>query len=170
MGLSKEQKDAKRQVLTKFSIKISLASFENASCVPHCSGHSCWKGAQWYPHSMGIRDTGKIVIFLKTGGRTGLRERKCMKLCRLGRKPGRKWRPNSLDPSLLFFLPLCLLFLLGFPWHILVKTRDEHLLRAWAELRPCNQLVLVLWARDTSEQTQVTWWCPALVWSLSGLP
>lgn len=79
------------------------------------------------PHNVGTRDTGKIATFKKTGG-TRLRERKYMKMWRLERKQRGKWRPNSLDPSLGFYfiLPLCLWFLSGFPWHVLVQTRDEH--------------------------------------------
>lgn len=103
MGLSKEEKSAKCQILTKFSIKISLVSFENPSSGPHRSAHLCWKGAHGTLHNVGIRDTGKIVTFQNTeGGRTASRQRKCMKMWRLGRKQRGKWRPNSLGPSCFF--------------------------------------------------------------------
>jgi len=98
---------------------------------------------------------GKIVTFQKRGrGRTGFRQRKCMKMWRLGKKQSWKWRPNSLDPSsfLFFFffvLTLCLLFLSGFlsrlSGHVLVKKEVNILCtsRAWTELVPHNQLLLV---------------------------
>lgn len=105
MGLSKEEKSAKCQILTKFSIRISLLSFENPSCAPHHSVHLCWKAAHGALCNAGIMDTGKIVTFENTGGRAGSRKRKCMKTWRLDRKQGGKWRPNSLGPLCFFFYP-----------------------------------------------------------------
>jgi len=105
VGLSKEEKSAKCQILTKFSIKISLVSFENPNCAHHHSVHLCWKAARGTLRNVGIRDTGKIVTFENTGGRTGSRKRKCMRTWRLDRKQGGKWRPNSPGPSCFFFFP-----------------------------------------------------------------
>lgn len=59
---------------------------------------------------------------------------------------------------LFFILPLCLLFLSGFPRHVLVKQEVSVRWgsRARAELGPHSQLLLVLWAWDALEQMPVT--------------